>query len=344
MFKEIKKRLLDSPDSIINILETYEFYQPRILNNEIRCGLYEGSNPTAVRIKLVNNDNLFVTDYSRSMCYDIINYIIKAKNVDFKDVMSVIKSELDIDNYCDLSANKTIFGGFYNHISKQKSDLYVKIYSDDVLKQYDIGYNRRFVLDNISLQTQKEFDIGYDAISQRITIPIRNQYSELIGVKGRANWNVTENESKYLYLIPCPMSATLYGLSQNYIHLQNSVVYVFESEKSVLQCHTYGIYNAVAIGSNSLSITQCKLLMQLHPKRIVFMLDKSLDLKNTYINAERLRAYMVMQDTKVLYWNWHKSKLPEKSSPSDYGIDELQNIIDNELEVYNYEERVVCDY
>ena len=71
---------------------------------------------------------------------------------------------------------------------------------------------------------------------------------------------------------------------------------------------------------------------------------KTLDLKNTFINIERLRAYMTMQDTKVMYWDWHKSLLPDKSSPSDYGKYELQNIINNELEEYCYEERLDCDY
>lgn len=344
MFKEIKQKLLDNPDSIINILESFEFYQPRILHNEIRCGLYEGSNPTAIRIKLIDNDNLFVTDYSRSMYYDIINYIIKSKNADFKNVLNVIKQELDIDNYYDLSINKSVFGGFYNHISKQQSELYTKTYTEDILEQYDIGYNKRFALDNISLQTQKEFDIGYDVISQRITIPIRNQYGEIIGIKGRANWDITEDEPKYLYIIPCPMSITLYGLSQNFSHLQNNDIYIFESEKSVLQCHSYGMRNAVAIGSNSLSAMQCKLLMQLQPKRIIFMLDKTLDLKNTFTNIERLRTYLTMQDTIIMYWNWHKSVLPDKSSPSDYGTGELRKIINNELEEYHYEERMVCNY
>lgn len=53
---------------------------------------------------------------------------------------------------------------------------------------------------------------------------------------------------------------------------------------------------------------------------------------------------MTMQDTKVMYWDWHKSLLPDKSSPSDYGKYELQNIINNELEEYCYEERLDCDY
>lgn len=338
MFKEIKQQLLDNPDKIINILELYDFFQPRILRNEIRCGLYDGSNPTAICIRLSNNDNLFVKDYSRSLSCDIINYIIKVRNVEFKDVLNTIKTELGIDSYYYINQNKSIFGGIYNHISKMQSELYVKTYPEEILKQYDIGYNKRFADDNISLQTQQAFDIGYDADSQRITIPIRNEYSEIIGIKGRANWDVTEDESKYLYLIPCPMSATLYGLSQNFIYLQNGDIYIYEAEKSVMQCHSYGYYNAVSLGSNSLSSTQCRLIMKLHPKRIIFMLDKGLDLQNTFTNIKRLFLYMTMQDIKIYYWDWHLSNLPDKSSPSDYGADVLDYIIKNELKEYSNEE------
>ena len=75
MLKDIKRELLLNPQAIVNILETYDFYNPRIHNNEIRCGLSEGHNPTAIRIKLINNDNLFVSDYTRGISYDLINYI-----------------------------------------------------------------------------------------------------------------------------------------------------------------------------------------------------------------------------------------------------------------------------
>ena len=78
MLKDIKRELLSNPQAIVNILEAYDFYKPRIHNNrEIRCGINEGSNPTGIRIKLINNDNLFVTDYIRGISYDLINYIIK---------------------------------------------------------------------------------------------------------------------------------------------------------------------------------------------------------------------------------------------------------------------------
>lgn len=334
MFKELKQRLLENPDSLINILEAYDFYKPRIMHNEIRCGLYEGSNPTAIRIRLNNNDNLFVTDYSRSLSYDIINYIIKVKDVSFKDVLYTIKSELGINSYYDLDVNKSVFGGFYDHLSKGFTDLITQTYPESILQNYIPAYNKRFALDNISFIAQDYFELGYDVESQRITIPVRNQYGELIGIKGRATWDVDDDEPKYLYLIPCPMSATLFGFAQNFQYLQNTDVYIFEAEKSVMQAFTYGFRNAIALGSNSLSPTQCRLLMELQPKRIVFMLDKGLDLKNTYINIERLKPFMAMKDISIQYWDWHKSTLPDKASPSDYGKDVLKHIVDNELREY----------
>ena len=92
MLKDIKRELLSNPQAIVNILETYDFYNPRIHNNEIRCGLSEGHNPTAIRIKLINNDNLFVSDYTRGISYDLINYIINVKNSEFIEVCRTIKT------------------------------------------------------------------------------------------------------------------------------------------------------------------------------------------------------------------------------------------------------------
>lgn len=339
MFTEIKRSLLEAPDSIINILTEYDFYKPQIRYNEIRCGLYEGSNPSAICIRLKNNDNLYVNDFSRNINADIISYIIKVKNVTFKEVLHSIKAELGIENFYDLGNKHSAFGGFYDTIRKQNSALYVKTYPDSILNEFKNVYNLRFIKDNISFEAQDYFNIGYDEASQRITIPIYNPYGEIISIKGRANWNVTDDEPKYLYLIPCAASSTLYGYAQNYVHLQGGTIFIFESEKSVLQCYSYGIKSAVALGSNSLSDTQCKLLMSLQPKRIVFMLDKGLDLQNTFNNIEKLRRYTRMSDVTIWYWDWCKSELPDKSSPSDYGKEELMKIVEEQL----YEARMDGD-
>ena len=338
MLKDIKQRLLDNPDSIVNILITYDFFQPHIKNNEIRFGLYEGSNPTAICIRLHDNDNLYVNDYSRSINCDFINYIIRVRQTDFRSVLSVIKAELGIDNFYELTTQRQIFGGFYNKISKYNDDLYVKTYPYTVLDDYIDAFSARFARDNINLDSQNRFQIRYDAESQRIVFPIYNKYAELIGIKGRMNEEAGDGDSKYLYLLRCPMSSTLYGYTQNYQHLQETDILIFEAEKSVMQCSSYEIYNCVALGSNSLSQTQCKMLMELNPKSVVFLLDKGLDIQITIKNIRSLQQYTRMADTKIYYWDWQKSQIdiPDKASPSDCGKTTLNAIL-NELTEYKDE-------
>lgn len=339
MLKGIKQRLLENPESIVNILITYEFSKPIVKNNEIRFGLQEGSNPNGISIRLHNNENLYVNDYIRGINADLINYIIKVKNSDFRSVLSVIKTELGIESFYDISTQRQIFGGFYNRISKYNDDLFVKTYPYSILDDYIDSYSERFAKDNINVDAQDRFQLRYDVISQRIVFPVYNKYAELIGIKGRADWDVDEDESKYLYLVNCPMSSTLYGYTQNFTHLQDGEILIFEAEKSVMQCSSYGIYNAVALGSHSLSQTQCKMLMELSPKKIVFLFDKGLDLGETTKNIKALEQFTRMSDVQIYYWDWEKSTvdLPEKASPSDCGKEKLKYILKHELVHYNEE-------
>ena len=79
--------------------------------------------------------------------------------------------------------------------------------------------------------------------------------------------------------------------------------------------------NTVALGSNNLSTTQIKLLYELQPKKIVFMLDKGLDYSQTYNNRDSLVKFCKMNEFEIYMWDWKKSNLPDKSSPTDYGED-----------------------
>ena len=97
MFEEIKLKLLEQPESIEHILDTFGFDKIRINQKEIRCAFETGMNPTAIVIRLQYNDNLFVKDYERNLSLDFINYLVKSKNIPFKDVMNAIKQELHLE-------------------------------------------------------------------------------------------------------------------------------------------------------------------------------------------------------------------------------------------------------
>ncbi len=333
VFEEIKEKLLEQPESIINILETFGCHKVRINGREIRCAREEFSNPTAVVIRLVQNDNLLVKDYELNTVLDLINYLIKIKDASFKDVMNAIKQELHLDSIYNYKKKTGLFGGLYDGLSRNNSEISVTTYPEEILEQYGNTPNTLWLQDGISLSTQRKWGVGYCVQSQRVTLPIRTSTGEIMAIKGRANFELSEFEPKYLYLIQGPMSQTLFGYSENYSSLYENEILVVESEKSVLKLDSWHYNNVVALGSNSLSTTQAKLLMSLNPKCVTFLLDKSLPLENTKRNAELLKTFCTMRQLKIRYWNWTDNlTLDDKSAPCDDTKEEFEYILNNEIE------------
>ncbi len=333
MFEEVKAKLLEQPESIVNILETFNCHKVRINGREIRCARDDNSNPTAVVIRLTNNENLLVKDYELNIVLDLINYLIKIKNASFKDVMNAIKQELHLDSIYNYKRKVGLFGGLYDGLSRNNGEISVTTYPEKILKYYGNTPNLLWLKDGISLSTQRKWNIGYDVQSQRITMPIRTSTGEIMSIKGRLNGEPEEFEPKYLYLVQGPMSQTLFGYSENYSSLYENEILIVESEKSVLKLDSWGYNNVVALGSNSLSTTQAKLLMSLNPKSVIFMLDKSLPLENTKKNAELLKTFCAMRQLEIKYWDWTDNiTLDEKSAPCDDTKEEFEYILNNEIE------------
>ena len=304
MFEEVKERLLEQPESIEHILDTFGFSRIRRNHREIRCAFDEGMNPTAVVIRLQDNENLFVKDYERNLSLDFINYLVKSKNIPFKDVMNVIKQELHLDSIYNYKRKTGLFGGIYDGLSRSSGEISVTTYPEEILEQYGNTPNTLWLKDGISLSTQRKWNIGYDVLSQRITMPIRTSTGEIMAIKGRLNGTPEEFEPKYLYIVNGLMSQTLFGYSENYSSLYENEILVVESEKSVLILDSWGYNNVVALGSNSLSPTQAKLIISLNPKRVTFLLDKSLSLGNTKRNADLLKTFCTMRQIEIRYWSW----------------------------------------
>lgn len=333
MFESIKEKLLEQPESIEHILDTFGFDKIKRNHREIRAAFEPGMNPTAIVIRLQDNENLFVKDWERNISLDLINYLIKSKDIPFKDVMNAIKQELHLDSIYNYKKKVGLFGGIYNNISRSNGEISVTTYPEEILEQYGNTPNLLWLDDGISLSTQRKWSIGYDVLSQRITMPIRTSTGEIMAIKGRLNGEPEEFEPKYLYIINGPMSQTLFGYAENYSSLYENEILIVESEKSVLKLDSWGYNNVVALGSNSLSATQCKLLMSLNPKCITFLLDKSLPLENTMRNAELLKTFCTMKQLRIKYWNWEDNlTLDEKAAPCDDTKEEFEYIINNEIE------------
>ena len=332
MLKEIKKELLDNPEKLEELLEYFNFYNIHIHQSYISFGRAIDSSKKSIAIRLEKNDYLYVSDYARNINQDLFTYISEQRLVDFKDIISIVRKILKIDDFSIFREPQGIFGGFYEKIRK-KNEYTCRTYDESILNKYVALANMRFIRDNITIDAQQFFNIRYDVESQGIVIPIYNQVGELMGVKVRCNYDVQDGEMKYYYLIPCQMSQTLYGYSQNYNYLVNNVIYIFESEKSVMQCYSYGIRNCVALGSCSISRKQVQMLLELNPKKIIFMHDVGFDLENILRNINIVKSYSRFSEVELGYWDYFDRLYDDKVSASDLGKKELLRIMDTEIKM-----------
>ena len=337
MLKEIKKELLDNPEKLKELLEYFNFYNVHIHQSYISFGRAQDTSKKSIVIRLEKNDYLYVTDYARNISKDLFSYISEQRLVDFKDIIGVVRIILGVDDFGLFNESRGIFGGFYEKIRK-RSEHSVRTYDESILDKYIPLANKRFVDDNISIAAQQFFGIRYDVESQGIVIPIHNQVGELIGAKIRCNYEVQDGEMKYYYLIPCQASQTLYGYSQNYNYLTNNIIYIYEAEKSIMQCFSYGIRNCVALGSGSISRKQVRMLLELNPKKIIFMHDVGYDLENILRNINMVKNYSRFSEVELGYWDFFDRLYDNKVSASDLGKKELLRIMDTEIKMIGDDE------
>ena len=337
MLKEIKKELLDNPEKLKELLEYFNFYNVHIHQSYISFGRAQDTSKKSIVVRLEKNDYLYVTDYARNISKDLFSYISEQRLVDFKGIIGVVRNILGVDDFGLFNESRGIFGGFYEKIRK-RSEYSVRTYDESILDKYIPLANKRFIDDNISIAAQQFFGVRYDVESQGIVIPIHNQIGELIGAKVRCNYEVQDGEMKYYYLIPCQASQTLYGYSQNYNYLTNNIIYIYEAEKSIMQCFSYGIRNCVALGSGSISRKQVRMLLELNPKKIIFMHDVGYDLENILRNINMVKNYSRFSEVELGYWDFFDRLYDNKVSASDLGKKELLRIMDTEIKMIGDDE------
>lgn len=331
MLGEIKEELLKNPEAIVELMEHFGFEHIKLSSREIRLARNDRGGQN-ISIRLHNNEHVYVNDFVKGISTDIFSYIIQEKNTTFKDVIRQTKSILGLSDDWMPQQKKALFGGIYSNISCGNRDVPLKTYDESILDKYERVGNVRWLRDNISLASQKFWNIRFSAADNSIIIPMYNEYSNLVGIKARINREPRDDESKYYYPVGFPCSQILYGWSANYSYLYGNTAICVESEKSVCQAWDMNVRNIVALGSNSLSEKQAKLLIQLQPTRIIIALDKGLEFEQTQRNADMIKSVCGMFMPEIWYWNADlDASVKPKSSPTDMGKEKFEEIMREQL-------------
>lgn len=128
------------------------------------------------------------------------------------------------------------------------------------------------------------WQIGYDWISDRVTIPIRDANGQLVGFKGRA-WK-SDHIPKYLVLGDAPNRQQRYGFqtyrkSEFVFGLDRcdaapATIIVVEGELNVLAMYQHGYSNVVAAAGAEFSARQAELIIERsNGEAVVFFDDNS---------------------------------------------------------------------
>lgn len=295
----------------------------------VQCGNPDGDNQGAITVYL--NEGLLTVDYTREIhsssgldTIDIFDLVQFFCSCTFYEAVRKVCNWCGIDyykdEYNDLSESLK-FTKFISEMADDESNYEemqpLKPIKENVLSYYFPAVNDCFLKDNISYDTQMLFEIGYDDVSNRITIPVRDEMGTLVGVKGRLflkQEEMTEEEQrvKYIYLERCNRARILYGLylSEKYI-ARTGYVYVVEAEKGVMQLWNMGIKNCVATCGKKISQYQINMLTRLS-SHIIFCFDKDVtidelnDIADKFLDCIQISAIV---DTDNL--------LEEKESPTD---------------------------
>jgi hypothetical protein len=327
---DIKEKLLEEPQKITELLEHYGFEHISLRHNEIRCARSHEGGPN-IAMRLQDNQWCNIADFARGYKGDIFSFIAQEKNVSFREVLQTTKKILNLDDHWEPKKTRQLFGGIYSRIYKQ-GEYETKTYDEDILASYQRCGNLLWLKDNITLEAQRFYDVHFDVVENSIIFPWRTPQGDIMAVKSRHNGEPPEGMSKYYYPVGGNISASLFNYSHCYEHLYGNDCFLFESEKSCMIAWGRGIKNTLAIGSNSLSPAQCKLILQLQPKTIYLMLDSNLDLSETKKNADLIKKYAPMRTTSIKFWDWRDSlEVGEKSSPMDGTVENWNYILQYEM-------------
>lgn len=329
--QKLKEHIIEN-NLIDTVLEELGCHHIRDKGNYISSANPDGDNPNAI---VVYKDNLSVIDFTRDIkgqkdSSDIFDLVSFFEKCNFFESVKWVCSSIGIDIYKnfndDLPETVQVAQMLLRMIESEndsEEEKPIKPLSENILRYFDRCIVKPFIDDGISDWAQDEFEIGYDQLTNRITIPIRDEYNTLVGIKGRWFGSTPEGVPKYSYIERCPKGRVLYGLHRAVPYItREKKVYVVESEKGVMQAVSAGYDNVVSSGGKQITNYQIEMLSRLCAD-VVLCFDQDVTLSELKTIALRfvgnVNVYAIIDTDGTL--------LNEKESPTDR-IDVFEEMLD----------------
>ena len=226
---------------------------------------------------------------------------------------------------------------------KKRQLVQLEEFPQGVLDIFVKEYPRQWAEEGISKEAMEKFNIRFSISQNKIIIPHYDVDSRLVGIRGRAlnDWEI-KNVGKYMPVqieeiwYKHPLSLNLYGLNHTKENIKKTgIVYLFESEKSVLMMESFNIPNcAVAVCGSSLNKFQIDILMKhCQPSEFILCFDKEQDQTDKYFNKllKICQKYHNYGNFSFIYDIDNLLNL--KDSPTDKGEEVFQKLLGRRVKV-----------
>lgn len=327
----LKQHLKNNTELLELILEQSGFHD--ISDNfsggdEYRCAWESGGNPTKVR---VDKHTLNSTVFGSNTNGDIFTLLQSKLNMNFPKTVDFVAKVINFEEV-DVKDYQLPFGGFYKKIQRFKdNEVELTTYDESILDNFVQIPNVMFYQDGINEDTQTRFKIGYDTVTQRITIVWRDTSGKIVGIMGRKNVrDVEEGDNKYLPIIQFPKSKVIYGFSENYTSIQeNKLAFIGESEKFTLALDSFGTPLGLSLGGSTMSESQANNIKSLFCNKLIIGLDEGLAIDISVEMAKKLKMKRYFKNEVFYIHDKSNLYLPKgsKMSPTDLPKEDFKRLL-----------------
>lgn len=319
------------------------------------CHHIDASNHSK-KLYLYTKPTPFFLCYSCSTSFDIFELIetrwnLLDKEYTFPDVLNYVVTTLGLETN-QIAKSKKIYDNWKADLYRftnpkttiSKSNMQ---FNKSILNFFDNTYRQEWIDEGITIDTMEKYRIGWYRLNQQVTIPVFDEYGNLIGIHAR-NFNPCRlklYDRKYEpFMSICgdyrfATNNVLYGLNFNKENIRyKKQAILTEAPKSVLMAETIlDINNTVALFGMNLSTYKRNMLLNYDIDEIVIAIDKWSNESNGYEIWEKciMRIVNKLQGfVQISYIEDNTGLLSAKDSPFDKG-DKIWN------ELYSHR-RYIC--
>lgn len=305
------------------------------------------ASEASMKLYFYKNSKLFqcYTECGSMSIFKFLKHYYDTRDIEYDWVSDIYNVIIDCSNFnpnIGFTAPKYI--SLREKYGQERKEVQLPEYNMGALDTFIKRYPPEWLNDGISREAMDKFNIRYSISQNKIIIPHKDINGRLVGIRGRAlnEWEV-ENIGKYMPIkleqtwYKHPLSMNLYGIYENKETIKKSkIVYVFESEKSVLQFESFNMpHCAVAVCGSQFNKYQLNILLKYcAPIEIVICFDREEEEGETkYFDKLYALCKKYNQYCQFSFIYDRLGILDMKDSPSDHGEEIFKKLLEKRVRV-----------